>query len=210
MLGFGKKLKPEEVVRKWKTDIRKQNRTLERDIQTLEVEEKKVQRIVQELVKKGDIKSAKILALELVRSKKGKERLYNSRATLNSISMQLQSQMALLRVAGSLQKSTEVMKIMSNAVKLPEIHQVILTMGAEMTKAGLIEDMIVDTLDEGEELEHAADEEIEKILLEVTKGVLEKGQKPPTAPLAQAKPVAVEDEDDKDNELSERLAGLRH
>ena len=44
------------------------------------------------------------------------------------------SALALLRVAGSMQKSTEVMKIMDNAVKLPQIRDAIMTMGAEMMK----------------------------------------------------------------------------
>lgn len=38
----------------------------------------------------------KILAKEMVRSKKAKERLYTSRATLNSVSMQLQQQLCML------------------------------------------------------------------------------------------------------------------
>jgi len=174
------------------------------------MEEKKVQRSVTDLVKKGDKSSAKILAVELVRSKKAKERLYNSRATLNSIIMQLQAQLSMTRVAGAMGKSSEIMKIMNNAVKLPQIQKIVMAMGAEMTKAGLIEEMIEDTLDEGEELDDAADEEVDKILLEITQGVLNKGQKPPQ--VVPAAPVAepVEEEDDeKDDALNARLAALR-
>lgn len=48
---------------------------------------------VKKLAKKGDVKSAKILAREVVRSNKQKTRLTVSKARLNSIGMQLQHQL---------------------------------------------------------------------------------------------------------------------
>ncbi|ELW54522.1 Charged multivesicular body protein 3 [Tupaia chinensis] len=58
-----------------------------------------------------------------------------------------------LRVAGSLQKSTEVMKTMQ---KTPEIQVTTWELSKEMMKAGIIEDMLKDTfesLDDQEEME---------------------------------------------------------
>jgi hypothetical protein len=50
--------------------------------------------MVQQLAKKRpqDIGSARILAKELVRAKKQRQRMYQSKATLNSVQMQLQEQ----------------------------------------------------------------------------------------------------------------------
>ena len=59
----------------------------------LELATKKVQQQVKQLVNKGDVKNARILAREVVRSHKQKDRLSVSKARLGSISHQLQQQL---------------------------------------------------------------------------------------------------------------------
>ena len=48
--------------------------------------------------------------------------------------MQMKAQAAQLRIAGSLSKSSEVMKSMQQLVKLPEIQQTMMEMSKEMCK----------------------------------------------------------------------------
>lgn len=50
---------------------------------------------VKQLAKKGDVKSARILAREVVRSEKQKDRLSVSKARLGSIGTQLTQQMGV-------------------------------------------------------------------------------------------------------------------
>ena len=59
----------------------------------METEELKVKRSIQQIAKKGDIKTCKMLAKELVHSRRQKDRIVTSKAQLNSISMQLQHQL---------------------------------------------------------------------------------------------------------------------
>jgi charged multivesicular body protein 3 len=54
---------------------------------------KKVSQSVKQLATKGDVKNAKILAREVVRSNKQKDRLSVSKARLGSISHQLSQQL---------------------------------------------------------------------------------------------------------------------
>ena len=96
-----------------------------------------------------------MLAKELIRSQRHKDRLYTSKAQMNSIIMQLEHQLgktkqklasvffffsklvvllATLKVAGSLQKSGEVMKLVNQLSRLPEISQTMQQMSMEMTK----------------------------------------------------------------------------
>lgn len=89
---------------------------------------------IKKLAKKGDVKNAKILAREVVRANKQKNRLAVSKARLNSINMQLQHQLAMYKVTGSMQKSTEIMKLSNQLVKLPEVSAIMRQMSAEMTK----------------------------------------------------------------------------
>ena len=93
---FGKKTPPDEAVRKWRQSIRNQERSLDRQLRGIEVEEAKVKKSMKLLAKKNDVKGCKSLAKELVRSKKQKNRIYTSKAQLNSIVMQLQHQLGKL------------------------------------------------------------------------------------------------------------------
>ena len=80
--------------------------------------------------------------------------------------MQMKNQLATLRVAGALQKSTEVMQAMQNLVKLPEIAGIMREMSKEMMKAGIIEEMLdetMDSLEDTEELEEEAQGEVDKV-----------------------------------------------
>jgi charged multivesicular body protein 3 len=98
---------------------------------------------------------------------------------------------AMVKVTGSLQKSTEIMKLSNAVIKLPQISQTMREMSMEMTKvcecelierksnkhcsqAGIMEEMMNDTLDmeEDEELEEEADAEVDKVLFELTNGKL--------------------------------------
>ena len=79
----------------------------------------------------------------------------------------------MLRMSGSIQKSTEVMAAMRNLIKLPEIQATMMELSREMSKAGLMEEMMEDTFEglEDDDLEEEADKEVDKILWEVTNGV---------------------------------------
>ncbi|EAU84830.1 vacuolar sorting protein Vps24 [Coprinopsis cinerea okayama7 len=165
---------PEEKVRAWQAKLRAESRQLDREMRQLDMATSKAQQSVKQLATKGDVKSARILAKEVVRSKKQKDRLSVSKARLASIGNQLQQQLAMMKVTGTLQKSTEIMKLSNSLVKLPQISQTMREMSMEMTKAGIMEEMLEDTLDmdEDEELEEEADAEVDKVLFELTNGKL--------------------------------------
>ncbi|KAI0719568.1 vacuolar sorting protein Vps24 [Cerioporus squamosus] len=165
---------PEEKVRAWQAKLRSEQRVLEREMRQLDTATKKAQQTVKQLAKKGDVKSARIMAREVVRSHKQMDRLSVSKARLGSIGNQLQQQLAMVKVTGSLQKSTEIMKMSNALVKLPQISQAMREMSMEMTKAGIMEEMLDDTLqmEDEEELEEEADAEVDKVLYDLTEGKL--------------------------------------
>ncbi|ESK96053.1 vacuolar sorting protein vps24 [Moniliophthora roreri MCA 2997] len=165
---------PEERVRSWQAKLRAESRQLDREMRQLDAATNKARQTVKQLATKGDVKSARILAKEVVRSQKQKDRLSVSKARLGSINTQLQQQMAMVKVTGSLQKSTEIMKQTNSLIKLPQISQTMREMSMEMTKAGIMEEMLEDTLEmeDDEELEEEADEEVDKVLFQLTDGKL--------------------------------------
>lgn len=130
-------------------------------------EEEKVKRALKQAAAKGDKDTCTILAKEIVHSRKATNRIYLTKAHLNSVQLQMKNQLATLRVAGSLAKSTEVMTAMQNLVRVTEIAGVMREMSKEMTKAGIIEEMLEETMDsieDTEELEEEVQTEVDKVL----------------------------------------------
>lgn len=80
----------------------------------------------------------------------------------------------MVRMAGSMKASTDVMAAMRSLIKLPEIQASMMELSREMQKAGLIEEMMDDTFEslEDDDLEEEADKEVEKVLWEVTNGMI--------------------------------------
>ena len=217
LFGKSKPADPKEQVNEWCKKIRKEGYNLDRQINAIKREEAKVTRSLKEAAKKGDKESCQILAKELINSRKAVTKLYTAKANLNSVQMQMKSQLATLKVAGTLQTSAEVMKSMSQLVKLPEIQKSMMELSREMMKAGVIEEMMEDVMEplgEEEEMEEAAQAEIDKVILEITTGKLKDAPRAlaDTLPAAGAEVAEEEDPVEDDGELEEmqsRLEALR-
>ncbi|KAI8100139.1 Snf7-domain-containing protein [Halteromyces radiatus] len=211
---FGKKT-PDELVKKWRQEIRQQQRAIQRQIQAIDIEEVKVKKSIKQVAKKGDIKVCKMLAKELIRSQQHKNRLYTSKAQMNSIIMQLEHQLATLKVAGALQKSGEVMKLVNSLIRLPEVSQAMQQMSMEMMKAGIMDEMIEDTMEtlDDDDIEEAADEEVNSVLFQITNGLLgEAGSVGPALEKKQEEPVEEEESEEEGPELElmqKRLQALK-
>lgn len=200
---------PEERVRAWQSKLRTEQRHLDREMRQLDLATNKARATVKQLALKGDVKSARVLAKEVIRSNKQKDRLSVSKARLGSISTQLAQQLAMAKVTGSLQKSTEIVKLSNSLIKLPQISQVMREMSMEMTKAGILEEMLDDTLDmeEDEELEEEADAEVDKVLFALTDGKL--GLADPVNTELPSAETAMEDQETEQMEkYREQLDGL--
>eukprot|EP00045_Choanoeca_perplexa_P001469 m.19821 g.19821 ORF g.19821 m.19821 type:complete len:210 (+) comp10963_c0_seq1:94-723(+) len=166
---------PKEQVREWRSALRKEMRGLDRQITRIEREEAKIKKSIKDAAKAGQVDVAKVLAKSLVESRRAKNRIHTTKAQINSVSMQIQQQASMARVAGALSKSTEVMAMMSQLIRLPEIRATMMQMSREMTKAGLIEEMMEDTMDsvlDDSDVEEEAQEEVDKVLFELTDGLL--------------------------------------
>ena len=219
LFGKSKPADPKEQVKEWCKKIRKEGYNLDRQINAIKREEAKVTRSLKEAAKKGDKESCHILAKELINSRKAVTKLYTAKANLNSVQMQMKSQLATVKVAGTLQTSAEVMKSMSQLVKLPEIQKNMMELSREMMKAGVIEEMMDDVMEplgEEEEMEEAAQEEIDKIILEITTGKLKDAPRAlaDTLPAAGAEAAGAEEEEVEEDEgeleeMQSRLEALR-
>lgn len=173
---------------------------------------------LKEAAKKNDKEVCLILAKEVLRARKAINRIHASKAQLNSVVMSMNHQLATLRLAGSMQRSTEVMKSMQQLIKVPEVAQTMRDLSKEMMRAGIIEEMLDDTmegLDDQEGLEEEAEEEVDKVLWELTAGQLGKAptavtESLPSQDIQEAGPSsAISDDEDDVTKMQERLQALR-
>ncbi|KAL6195831.1 hypothetical protein ACLB2K_031449 [Fragaria x ananassa] len=214
---------PQQQLRDWQRKLRQECRNIERQIRDIEREEKSVQKAIKDAAKRNDMGSAKSLAVEIVRSRKTVNRLHENKAQLNSISMHLGESVAIARTVGHLSKSAEVMKLVNNLMKAPEVAVTMQEFSKEMTKAGVIEEMINDSLDttlDSEDIEDEIEEEVDKVLTAIageTAAQLpeavrkQKLKQPARAQAAQEEEAIAEGADDEAEleEIRARLAKVR-
>ena len=110
---------------------------MDRELRHLAQEETKTKTYIRACLKQGDTAGARLLAKQVVHARRYRDRLYTSKAQLNSMSMQLQHQWAVTKVSGTLQKSTEMMKSVNQLIKVPILSQHMRAMALEMIKVGL-------------------------------------------------------------------------
>jgi charged multivesicular body protein 3 len=113
---------------------------LDKTIRGIETEETKTKRLIKAAAKRNDMDACKILSKEILRARKVKNRVYTSKAQLNSLVLMMQQQLATIKVTGSLEKSADIMALVNKMVKLPEISNTMQELSKEMLKVRCIKD----------------------------------------------------------------------
>ncbi|KIV87241.1 hypothetical protein PV11_02799 [Exophiala sideris] len=212
---------PQEQKRKCDGIIRKNVRALDRDITNLKVTEQKTRTLILQSSKRAEknpsqkqqgAAEARLFARELIRVRKQAARLHTSKAQLQSVQMQVNEAFSVRKIQGSLKASTGIMKDVNTLVRLPELTGTMQELSQELMKAGIIEEMVGDSLPNDELLEgedEEAETEVDKVLGEVLKGRLgTPEQQIPQAPVEEE----VEEEEDREAELEQmrgRLEALK-
>jgi len=213
LFGQDKRKDPKEYVREWSRKLRQEMRGLDRKILGIQREQEKVKRQVKDAAKKNDKDVCRILAKELVQSRKAVSKLYASKAQINSVILSMNNQVATMRLAGSLQKSAEVMQSMNRLIRIPEVAATMRELSKEMMKAGIIEEMLEDTMEslEPEDMEEEVEREVDKVLNEILHGEISRIPKAvddTLVPGASAEEPEEEEEEDM-QKMQERLQSLR-
>ncbi|KAK4617544.1 Vacuolar protein-sorting-associated protein 24 [Fulvia fulva] len=210
---------PEEQKRKCKALVRQNGRKLDRDMQDLKALESKTRNLILQASKRAQrnpsqkdqaLQETRIFARELLRVRKQRSRLATSKATLNSVGMQVEEAFAMRKIGDSIKASTGIMKDVNMLVKLPELTGTMRELSQELVKAGIIEEMAGDSLPDSELLEaedEEAETEVDKVLGEVLKDrTSAPGTQLPTEPVG---PVEAQPAEEEDMDSEEMLAQMR-
>ncbi|KAI5842879.1 Snf7-domain-containing protein [Morchella snyderi] len=201
---------PTVQLRKCNQLIRKNTRELDRHIQQLRSLESKTKAQILTTSKSRSRNSAaetRIIARELVRIRRQSSRLVTSKAQLQSVGMQVREAFSVRKIEGSIRTSTGVMRNVNSLVRLPELTGTMRELSMELVKAGIIEEMVADSLPDDAEMEDdEVEEEVEKALKEVMGGTVVVA---PAAPVSPEKGVEEEEDQDTLDDMRERLEMLK-
>ena len=93
--------------------------------------------------------------------------------------MQVNEAFSVRKIEGSIKASTGIMRDVNTLVRLPELTGTMRELSQELMKAGIIEEMVGDTLPNDELLEgedEEAESEVDKVLGEILQGKLGKAK----------------------------------
>jgi len=92
----GKKVDPVDLAKEWKRKLAKEMRLIDREISNIKREEDRAMKECKALVKANRLSAAKILAKQVAQTRKAVERMYVTKAQLNSVSNNLQTSVCKL------------------------------------------------------------------------------------------------------------------
>ena len=200
--------------------VRSNGRKLDRDLQNLKQLESKTKNFITQANKRAQRNPAqatqaqqemRIFAKEMIRVRKHEQRVATSRATLQSVGMQVNEAFAMRKIEGSIKNSVGIMKDVNTLVKLPEISGTMRELSQELVRAGIIEDMVSDSMPNEELLEgedEEAETEVDKVLGEILKDrVQTPAAQVPLEPVESVEAQPAEEEEEVNSE--EMLAQMR-
>lgn len=215
---------PKEQQRKIRSTLRRNGRSIDRSLRDLSLLQTKTQQLIKKSAKKNDVKTVKLYARELYQINKQYSRMYTSKAQLDSVGMKIEEAFRMKMLSNQMADSATLMREVNSLVRLPQLQSTMIELEKELIKAGIMSEMVDDTMEsvQGgvEETDEEIDEEVEKIVEQYTNDKFEKIDSTPSGePLVpetkEEEQEIPEDQIDEEadhmlNEMKERLKALQN
>lgn len=148
-MGLGQS-KPtlEEQLRANKRMINKSIRELERERNNLVSQEKKIIVDIKNAAKNNQLNAVKIMAKDLVRTRKYQSKFYEMKSHLQGVQLRMQTIKSTEAMARSMAGATKAMTALSKQLDLPGLTQILQEFQQETEKLGITQEVMGDTIDE--------------------------------------------------------------
>eukprot|EP00096_Caligus_rogercresseyi_P003485 TRINITY_DN1656_c0_g1_i1.p1 TRINITY_DN1656_c0_g1~~TRINITY_DN1656_c0_g1_i1.p1 ORF type:complete len:256 (-),score=103.85 TRINITY_DN1656_c0_g1_i1:183-854(-) len=217
---FGRKMTPDEMLRKNQRALTKAMRELDRERSKMEQQEKKIIADIKKMAKAGQMDAVRIMAKDLVRTRRYVKKFMLMRANIQAVSLKIQTLKSQNSMAEAMKGVTRAMQNMNRQMKLPQIQQIMMEFEKQSEIMDMKEEMMSDCIDDAlgdEEDEDESDAIVSQVLDELGLQLNDQLKDVPagTSTLAtpgankEKKAVAAGDVDDADADLQERLDALR-
>ncbi|KAH7921494.1 SNF7 family protein [Leucogyrophana mollusca] len=165
---FGRTVTPAERLRQHQRALTKAQRELDRERTKLEQGEKKLIMDIKKSAKAGQMNACKVMAKDLVRTRRYIQKFYQMRTQLQAVGLRIQTLRSNQQMAEAMRGATRAMASMNRGLNLPGIQKIMTEFEKESSMMDMKEEMMSDAVDDVME-DEAEDEEEEgdKILKEV-------------------------------------------
>lgn len=219
---FGKKKTPEQMLRENQRLLNRAMRELDRERTKMEQQEKKIIIDIKKMAKQGQMDAVKIMAKDLVRTRRYVKKFMLMRANIQAVSLKLTTLKSQNAMANAMKGVTKAMSTMNKQLKLPQIQKIMQEFEKQNEIMDMKEEMMEDAIDDAmgdpddeEESDAIVSQVLDELGLQLTDELTglpsESGSlvTPKAADKAQPAPVAAAACDNVDADLEARLNNLK-
>ncbi|CAD7691999.1 unnamed protein product [Nyctereutes procyonoides] len=169
-LLFGRRKTPEELLRQNQRALNRAMRELDRERQKLETQEKKIIADIKKMAKQGQMDAVRIMAKDLVRTRRYVRKFVLMRANIQAVSLKIQTLKSNNSMAQAMKGVTKAMGTMNRQLKLPQIQKIMMEFERQAEIMDMKEEMMNDAIDDAmgdEEDEEESDAVVSQVLDEL-------------------------------------------
>lgn len=167
---FGKKKTPEEMLRQNQRALNKAMRDLDRERAKMEQQEKKIIMDIKKMAKDNQMDAVKIMARDLVRTRRQVKKFILMRANIQAVSLKIQTLRSQNAMAQAMKGVTRAMQNMNRQLNLPQIQKIMQEFEKQSEVMDMKEEMMNDAIDDAmgdDEDEEESDAIVSEVLDEL-------------------------------------------
>ncbi|XP_035662824.1 charged multivesicular body protein 2a-like [Branchiostoma floridae] len=145
---FGKKKTPAEMLKQNQRALNRAIRDLDRERGKLEQQEKKIIADIKKMAKQGQMDAVKIMAKDLVRTRRYVKKFMLMRANIQAVSLKIQTLKSNNEMATAMKGVTKAMATMNKQLKLPQIQKIMMDFERQSEIMDMKEEMMNDAIDD--------------------------------------------------------------
>ncbi|CAL8382231.1 unnamed protein product [Gadus morhua 'NCC'] len=214
---FGSRKTPEQMLKQNQRALNRAMRDLDKERQKLEQQEKKIIADIKKMAKQGQMDAVKIMAKDLVRTRRYVKKFIMMKANIQAVSLKIQTLKSNNSMAMAMKGVTKAMATMNRQLKLPQIQKIMMDFERQSEIMEMKEEMMNDAIDDAmgdEDDEDESDAIVSQVLDELGLNLSDELSSLPSTggSLSVAGGKKVEPQAalaDADADLEERLNNLR-
>lgn len=148
---------PDEMMRKNQRALNKAMRDLDREKMKMEQQEKKIIADIKKLAKENQMDAVKIMAKDLVRTRRYVKKFMLMKANIQAVSLKIQTLKSQNAMGEAMKGVTKAMTNMNRQLNLPQIQKILHEFEKQSEIMDMKEEMINDAMDDA--MEDEGDEE---------------------------------------------------
>jgi len=163
---FGRRMSPDEMLRKNQRALNKAMRDLDREKMRMEQQEKKIIMDIKKMAKDGQMESVKIMARDLVRTRRYQKKFMVMKANIQAVSLKIQTLKSQNAMGQAMKGVTKAMQNMNRQLNLPQIQRILQEFEKQSEVMDMKEEVMNDAMDDAME-DEGDEEETDQIVTQV-------------------------------------------